>query len=149
RPDGVSPYRPARMDGPVLPIRVHLRASVAPSPTQRPSWGGLSQALQVRDQVIELLIGQFSRAAGDAVGVMRAGEGVAEGLGPAVVEVGVLVVDAAERGGIVAAVGVVGLLEAGDVDLAVGEVRTVVAGGARSLGRAKDVLPPLRGRGQA
>ncbi len=106
----------------------------------------LSQALQVGDQVVELLVGELARAAGDGVGVVRAGEGVAEGLRPAVVEVGVLVVDAAERRGIVSPVGVVALLQAGDVDLAVGELGAVVAGVARGLGRAEDVLPAPRGR---
>ncbi len=83
--------------------------------------------------------------AGHVVRVVGAGEGVAEGLRAAVVEVGVLVVDAPERGGVVAPVGVVGLFEADDVDLAVGELGAAVAGVARRLGRAEDGLAALRG----
>ena len=97
------------------------------------------EGFQIRDQVVELLLAELAQA-GDAVGVVGAGQGFAQGLGAAVVEVGVLVVDAAERGGVVAAVGVVGLFEAGLVDLAVGELGAAVAGVAGGLGRAEDVL---------
>ena len=98
------------------------------------------QALQVGDQVVELLVAELAQA-GDVVGAVGAGQGLAEGLGAAVVEVGVLVVDAAERRGVVAAVGVVGLFEAGLVDLAVGELGAAVAGVAGGLGRRKTSRP--------
>ena len=67
-------------------------------------------------------------------------------LGAAVVEIRVFVVDAAERGRIVAAIGIVALFEADLVDLAVGELGAAVAGVAGGLGGAKHVLAALGGR---
>ena len=67
------------------------------------------QGFQVGDQVVEVFVAEVSQA-GDVVGAVGAGEGFAKGFGAAVVEVGVFVVDAAERRGIVAAVGVVASL---------------------------------------
>ena len=105
-----------------------------------------SERFQVGDQVVKLGLGQLAQA-GDGVGAVGAGQGVAEGLRAAVVEVGVLVVDAPERRRVVARVGVVGLFEADDVDLAVGELGAAVAGVARGLGRPEDGLAALAAAG--
>ena len=94
------------------------------------------------------LLGQLAQA-GDGLGAVGAGEGLAQGLGAAVVEVGVLVVEAAEGRGVVAAVGVVGLFEAHDVDLAVGQLGAAVAGVAGGLGGPIDGLAALGLRARA
>ena len=73
-------------------------------------------------------------------------EDFAKGLGAAVVEIRVLVVDAAERGGIVAAIGIVAFLEPDLVDLAVGQLGAAVAGVAGGLRGAEHVLAALGGR---
>ncbi len=51
----------------------------------------LLQGFQVGDQVVELFIAQFAQT-GDAVGAVGAGEGFAQGLGAAVVEIRILVI---------------------------------------------------------
>ena len=100
------------------------------------------QGFQVGDQVVELLVADLAQA-GDAVGAVGAAQGFAQGLGAAVVKVGVFVVEPAEGRGVVAAVGVVALFEADFVDFAVGELGAAVAGVAGGLGRLEDLAAAL------
>ena len=71
---------------------------------------GGSEALEIGDQVVELLLGQPARPVTTS-GLWAPASAVGEVLRAAVVEVRVLVVDAAERGGIVALVDVVAFFE--------------------------------------
>ena len=64
-------------------------------------------------------------------------------------EVRIFVVDAAERGRIVAAIGIVGLFEPDLVDFAVGELGAAVAGVASGFGGPEDLLTALGGRSEA